>query len=61
MLQVWHWRSFQSSGLFAARIDIQGSSEVFCTLIFVHEISCFCPYLMVEAKSLIGVACTFHW
>lgn len=42
--QVWHRRTFQQSGLFAARIDLQGSTLVCCFSV----ISTNLPSLMIN-------------
>uniref|UniRef100_A0A1D1XQ37 Phospholipase DDHD1 n=1 Tax=Anthurium amnicola TaxID=1678845 RepID=A0A1D1XQ37_9ARAE len=52
--QVWHRRTFQPSGLFAARIDIQGTTEGLHAL-FTGEDDTWDAWLGVDSSGLSGI------
>ncbi|CAA0806590.1 Phospholipase SGR2 [Striga hermonthica] len=52
--QVWHRRTFQQSGLFAARVDLQGSTPGLHAL-FVGEDDTWEAWLNVDASGFSGV------
>ncbi|KAK9740705.1 hypothetical protein RND81_03G054600 [Saponaria officinalis] len=52
--QVWHRRTFQPSGLFAARVDLQGSTEGLHAL-FTGEDSTWEAWLNVDASGFSGI------
>ncbi|KAK6916123.1 DDHD domain, partial [Dillenia turbinata] len=52
--QVWHWRTFQPSGLFAARVDLQGSTPGLHAL-FTGEDDTWEAWLNVDASGFSSV------
>lgn len=58
--QVWHRRTFQPSGLFAARVDLQGSTPVWSSILARDFQSLLLVSDIILCLLVAGTVCPFH-
>lgn len=57
--QVWHRRTFQPSGLFAARVDLHGSTPVWSSIL-AQDQSLLLVSDIIMCLLVAGTVCPFH-